>query len=63
MISTWITSLYVSQPSSVVFECKTAHFGPELQVFKTLGLELQVSAGEETPSMVSACKTATSGPE
>ena len=28
------TSLYVSQPSSVVFECKTAHFGPELQVFK-----------------------------
>ena len=30
--STWITSLYVSQPSSVVFECKTAHFGPEFQV-------------------------------
>ena len=28
------TSLYVSQPSSVVFECKTAHFGAELQVFK-----------------------------
>ena len=34
MISTWITSLYVSQPSSVVFQRKTAHFGPELQVFK-----------------------------
>ena len=30
--STWITSLYVSQPSSVVFACKTAHFGPEFQV-------------------------------
>ena len=33
--------------------CKTA----------TLGLELQVSAGEETPPVVSACKTATSGRE
>ena len=33
--------------------CKTA----------TLGLELQVSAGEETPPVVSACKTATSGQE
>ena len=30
--STWITSLYVSQPSSVVFACKTAHFGPGFQV-------------------------------
>ena len=30
--STWITSLYVSQPSSVDFACKTAHFGPEFQV-------------------------------
>ena len=30
--STWITSLYVFQPSSVVFACKTAHFGPEFQV-------------------------------
>ena len=30
--STWITSLYVSQPSSVVFASKTAHFGPEFQV-------------------------------
>ena len=29
----------------------------------TLGLELQVSAGEETPPVVSACKTATSGQE
>ena len=30
--STWITSLYMSQPSSVVFACKTAHFGPEFLV-------------------------------
>ena len=29
VIITWITSLYVSQPSSVFFACKTAHFGPE----------------------------------
>ena len=29
MISTCITSLYGSQPSSVVFACKTATFGPE----------------------------------
>ena len=32
VISTWITSLYESLPSSVFFECKTASFGPELQV-------------------------------
>ena len=31
-ISTWITSLYVSQPSSVGFGCKSASFGPEQQV-------------------------------
>ena len=31
VIITWTTSLYVSQPSSVVFACKTAHFGPEFQ--------------------------------
>ena len=30
--STRITSLYCSQPSSVVFACKTANLGPELQV-------------------------------
>ena len=54
-----ITSLYGSQPSSVVFASKTAAFGPELQVprrpwphlrlfaFKTAPLapELQVSMG------------------
>ena len=31
VIITWITSLYVSQPSSVVLACKTAHFGTEFQ--------------------------------
>ena len=54
-----ITSLYGSQPSSVVFACKTATLEPELQVsmcprphlwffaFKTATLapELQVSIG------------------
>ena len=32
VISTWITSLYGSLPSSAVFACKTATFGAELQV-------------------------------
>ena len=32
VISTRNTSLYLSQPSSVVFASKTATFGPELQV-------------------------------
>ena len=32
VISNWITSLSGSQPSSVVFACKRATFGPELQV-------------------------------
>ena len=32
VISTWFTSAHVSQPSSVVLACKTAHFGPEFQV-------------------------------
>ena len=54
-----ITSLYESQPSLVVFACKTATLGPELQfpmgsrphlwfcAFKTatLGSELEVSMG------------------
>ena len=57
VISIKITSLYGSQPSFVVFACKTASLGPELQVsmgprphlsffaFKTetLAPELQVS--------------------
>ena len=59
MIRIRITTLYGSQPSSVVFACKTATLGPELQVcigprshlwffaFKTASLapELQVSMG------------------
>ena len=59
VISARISSLYGSQPSSVVYSCKTAILGPELQVsivprphllfyaFKTgtLGSELQVSMG------------------
>ena len=59
VISIRITSLYGSQPSSVVFVCKTATFGSELQVsmgprphlmffaFKTAPLapKLQVSIG------------------
>ena len=32
VISTRLSSLYVSLPSSVVFACKTTTFGPELQV-------------------------------
>ena len=32
VLSTRITSLYGSQPSSVVFACKTETLGPELQV-------------------------------
>ena len=32
VISTWKTSLYWSQPSSVVFACKRALLGPEFQV-------------------------------
>ena len=49
VMSTWITCLYVSQLSSVVFACKTAHFGPELQV--SMGPRPHLS-----------CKTSTFGP-
>ena len=59
VISIRITSLYGSQPSFVVFSCKTATFGQELQVSMgarphlrfftlktaTLATELQVSIG------------------
>ena len=59
VISIRITSLYGSQPSFVVFACKTATLEPELQVFMgsrhhlflllfkkgTLAPELQVSLG------------------
>ena len=63
VISIRITSLYGSQPSSVVFATKTATLGPESQysmgptphlwfsVFttETLVLELQVSIGPSPP--------------
>ena len=63
VISIRITSLYGSQPSSVVFASKTETLGPELQyskgprphlwfsVFKTSSLapELQVSMGPSPP--------------
>ena len=59
VISIRITSLYGSQPSSVVFACKTATLEPELQVFMgsrphlflllfkkgTLAPELRISLG------------------
>ena len=40
VISTRITCLYGSQPLSVVFECKTATFGAELQVSRCLSSHL-----------------------
>ena len=46
--STWITSLYGSQPSSEVFACKQATFGPKLHVFM----------GPRTHLLFFACKTA-----
>ena len=44
VISTWITSLYGSQPLSVVFACRTASFGPELQVSRGPRLQLSFCA-------------------
>ena len=71
VINITITSLYGSQPSSVVFACKTAALGSELQVsigprlhlcffaFKTAPLapELQVSMGPSPHLSFCACKT------
>ena len=71
------TSLYGTQPSSVVFACKTATFGPELQVSmgprphlsfcarKTVWLspELLGSMGPSPHLWFCECKTATLGPE
>ena len=71
VISIRITSLYGSQPSSVVFACKTSTLGPEVQVsmgprlhlcffaIKTasLALELQVSIGPSPHLLFCACKT------
>ena len=53
LISTRITCLYRSQPLSVVFACKTAPFGPELQVSLS---------PRHSPSFC-ACKTARFAPE
>ena len=67
-----ITRLYGSQPSSVVFACKTTTLGPELQVsigrtlhlwffaFKTAPLapELQVTMGPSSPVWFCALTTA-----
>ena len=53
VISILITSLYRSQPSSVVFACRT----------KTFGSELQVSMGPRFRLLICECKTATLVPE
>ena len=53
VISFRITSLYGSQPSSVVFACKTA----------TLGSELQVSMGPRPHLWFFAFKTVTLAPD
>ena len=72
MISIRITSLYGSHPSSVVFACKTASLGPELQVsmvprpllwffeFKTAALapKLQVSMSLSSHLLLCAFTTA-----
>ena len=53
VISTWITSLYWSQPSCAVFGCKTA----------TYGLEWQFYMGSSHHLCFSSCKTATLWPD
>ena len=77
VINTWNTCLYVCQPSSVVFACKTAHFGPELQVSKgpsphlwfwsrktpCLEQESKDYIGSSSRRLFCACKTATLGLE
>ena len=50
---TRIISLYESQPSSVVFACKTG----------TFGAELQVSMGPTLRLLTCECKTACLEPE
>ena len=71
------TSLYGSQPSSVVFACKTATLAPELQVSMcpsrhlrfcalttaTLLPELIVSMGPRPQLTLCACKTTRLAPE
>ena len=73
VISIRITSLYRSQPSSVVIACKTAALGPQLQYSMgprpqqcffafhraTLAPELQVAMGPSPHLLFSAFTTAT----
>ena len=77
VISTRITSPYWSQPSSVVFGCKTASFGQELQVSMGPRLHLsfwayttawfapewQVYMGSSPHLCFFPCKTASLGPD
>ena len=77
VISIRITSPYWLQPSFVVFACKTATLGPELQVSIGARPHLCFSLhsksnfstrtaslyGSQPSSVVFACKTATFGPE
>ena len=74
VISTRITCLYWSQPLSVVFECKTATFGAELQVSMGPRHDLSFCAcrrawlatslyWSQPSSEVFACKPATFGPK
>ena len=72
-----VTNLYGSQPSSVIFGCKTASFGPEQQVSMgprhhlsfcacetaSLVQELLVPKGPCSHLWFCAWKTATFGPE
>ena len=73
---TWITSLYRSQPSSEVFACKPATFGPKLHVSMTQNspvifcmqnsvpsIRITSLYGSQPSTVVFACKTATYGPE
>ena len=76
VISTWITSLYGSNLSCVVFACKAAPFGPDLLVSmctrphllfcayitEWLAPELLVSLGSSPHLWFCAFKTATLGP-
>ena len=77
VISTRMTSLYGFQPSSVVFECTTARFEPELQVSmgprshlsfgacKTAWYSIRITRfyGSQPSSVVFGCKTESFGPK
>ena len=77
VISIRITCLYGSQPSSVIFACKTATFVSELQVSMlsqtspmffckqniVISIRITIVYGSHRLSVVFACKTATFGSE